>query len=132
MRSFNDYFFQTADGLRLYARDYPSPDINAPVLLCLHGLTRNSRDFESLAQAWRATSVSWCQSSAVAAGRITLRMYRATRSSSMWRTRGASLLSWVLQRLSVVGTSMGGLMTFALNALSPGLIERGRHQRHRS
>ena len=29
-----------------------------------------------------------------------------------------------LQRLSVVGTSMGGLMTFALNALSPGLIER--------
>ena len=29
-----------------------------------------------------------------------------------------------LQRLSVVGTSMGRLMTFALNALSPGLIER--------
>ena len=51
MKSFEDYFFQTTDGLRLYARDYPGPDANAPPLLCLHGLTRNSKDFESLAQA---------------------------------------------------------------------------------
>ena len=51
MRSFKDYFFQTEDGLRLYARDYPGPDASAPALLCLHGLSRNSKDFESLAQA---------------------------------------------------------------------------------
>ena len=51
MSAFRDHFFQTPDGLRLYARDYPGPDDNAPVVLCLHGLTRNSRDFQELAPA---------------------------------------------------------------------------------
>ena len=49
MRAFKDHFFYTQDGLRLYARDYPGPDDSAPVVLCLHGLTRNSRDFQDLA-----------------------------------------------------------------------------------
>ena len=48
MSAFKDHFFQTQDGLRLYARDYPGPGNNAPVVLCLHGLTRNSRDFQEL------------------------------------------------------------------------------------
>ena len=29
----------------LYARDYPGPSPDAPVVMCLHGLTRNSKDF---------------------------------------------------------------------------------------
>ena len=37
------------DGLRLYARVYEGPRSDAPTVLCLHGLTRNSRDFEDLA-----------------------------------------------------------------------------------
>jgi pimeloyl-ACP methyl ester carboxylesterase len=37
------------DGLRLYARVYAGPNAGAPTVLCLHGLTRNSRDFEDLA-----------------------------------------------------------------------------------
>ena len=49
MSTFKDHFFQAQDGLRLYARDYPGPGDNAPVVLCLHGLTRNSRDFQELA-----------------------------------------------------------------------------------
>ena len=37
-----------ADGTRLFARHYPSsPD--RPLCLCLHGLTRNSRDFDGFA-----------------------------------------------------------------------------------
>ena len=51
MSAFKDHFFQTQDGLRLYARDYPGPDNSAPAVLCLHGLTRNSRDFQDLAPA---------------------------------------------------------------------------------
>ena len=51
MSAFKDHFFQTRDGLRLYARDYSGPDNSAPVVLCLHGLTRNSRDFQDLAPA---------------------------------------------------------------------------------
>ena len=124
MRSFKDYFFQTADGLRLYARDYPGPDANAPVLLCLHGLTRNSKDFESLAQALasdfrvvvpeqRGRGLS---DYAEDASRYSLLQY-------VEDTRGL-IVDLGLERLSVVGTSMGGLMTFALNAMYPGLIER--------
>jgi pimeloyl-ACP methyl ester carboxylesterase len=31
--------------------EWPGPSRDAPVLLCIHGLTRNSRDFDALAQA---------------------------------------------------------------------------------
>mgnify|MGYP001475565357 CR=1 FL=1 len=124
MRSFKDYFFQTTDGLRLYARDYPGPDTNAPALLCLHGLTRNSKDFESLAQALASDF------------RVVVPDQRGRGLSDYDKDVSRySLLQYVedmhglimdlgLQRLSMVGTSMGGLMTFALNALYPGLIER--------
>jgi pimeloyl-ACP methyl ester carboxylesterase len=39
----------SADGLTLSYRDYSGGDPGRPVLLCLHGLTRNARDFEPLA-----------------------------------------------------------------------------------
>ncbi len=124
MRPFKDYFFQTTDGLRLYARDYPGPDANAPVLLCLHGLTRNSKDFASLAEALASDF------------RVVVPEQRGRGLSDYAEDVSRySLLQYVedtqglivelgLQWISVVGTSMGGLMTFALNALSPGLIER--------
>ena len=124
MKSFKDYFFQTTDSLRLYARDYPGPGANAPALLCLHGLTRNSKDFESLAEALASDF------------RVVVPEQRGRGLSDYAEDVSRySLLQYVedmqglivelgLQRLSVVGTSMGGLMTFALNALSPGLIER--------
>ena len=124
MKSFKDYFFQTTDGLRLYARDYPGPDANAPVLLCLHGLTRNSKDFASLAEGLASDF------------RVVVPEQRGRGLSDYAEDVSRySLLQYVedmqglivelgLQRLSVVGTSMGGLMTFALNALSPDLIAR--------
>ena len=48
--AFADRWWSTNDGLRLYARDYPaSPGrVRLPVI-CLHGLTRNSADFEEVA-----------------------------------------------------------------------------------
>ncbi len=50
--------WQTSDGLNLSYRDYPGPGDNSrPPLLCLHGLTRNGRDFDPLisrfAGEWR-------------------------------------------------------------------------------
>lgn len=41
--------YWTSRGLRLYARVYESKKTSAPTVVCLHGLTRNSRDFEDLA-----------------------------------------------------------------------------------
>ena len=47
---FVEGYFDSADGLRLFYRDFPgrSPGESAPVI-CLPGLTRNSRDFDDLA-----------------------------------------------------------------------------------
>lgn len=44
-----DRYFASADGLRLYYRDYPAPVPGRLPVLCLPGLTRNCRDFESTA-----------------------------------------------------------------------------------
>jgi pimeloyl-ACP methyl ester carboxylesterase len=49
MQVWNDIFFSARDGLRLYARHYPAPGATRRPLLCLAGLTRNSRDFHDLA-----------------------------------------------------------------------------------
>ena len=40
----------SADGLTLFARDYAGSDGPAKLpVICIHGLTRNSRDFEEVA-----------------------------------------------------------------------------------
>jgi len=44
-----DRYFTSADGLRLHYRDYPAAEPGRRPVLCLPGLTRNSRDFESSA-----------------------------------------------------------------------------------
>jgi pimeloyl-ACP methyl ester carboxylesterase len=54
MSTYTEISFTSDDGLRLYARDYPASGGPAPVpahlpVVCLHGLTRNSADFDELA-----------------------------------------------------------------------------------
>ncbi len=123
MSEFTDHSFQTQDGLRLYARDYAGPD-DAPVALCLHGLTRNSRDFQELAPALSEHF------------RVLVPEQRGRgRSDYTDDVSRYTLLQYVedicgmlsdlgIERVAIVGTSMGGLMTFALNALHPGLVSR--------
>ena len=50
MPSFQERRWTSHDGLSLYARDYPAAgDGNCLPVICLHGLTRNSKDFEEIA-----------------------------------------------------------------------------------
>ena len=57
-----DKYWTSADGLKLYYRDYEGPS-DRPPLLMLHGLTRNSRDFEEVAERyagdWRVIAVDF-------------------------------------------------------------------------
>jgi len=46
---YTESFWTGHDGLRLYTRVYESDAPEPATVLCLHGLTRNSRDFEDLA-----------------------------------------------------------------------------------
>ena len=50
MSHYADLSFTSTDGLALYARDYPAASGPARLpVICLHGLTRNSSDFDELA-----------------------------------------------------------------------------------
>jgi pimeloyl-ACP methyl ester carboxylesterase len=53
--AWSDRYFTSADGLRLYYRDYPAAEPGRLPVLCLPGLTRNSRDFAGSALRIRRT-----------------------------------------------------------------------------
>ncbi|MBC6428309.1 MAG: alpha/beta hydrolase [Cellvibrionales bacterium] len=52
MQSFADLWYQSKDGLRLYARDYGNSTAEIAVV-CLPGLTRNAKDFAPLCELLR-------------------------------------------------------------------------------
>ena len=49
-KRYRDGYVTVRDALVLHYRDYPG-SAERPPLLCLHGLTRNARDFDTLAAA---------------------------------------------------------------------------------
>lgn len=119
--AFSDRFWTSADGLRLRARDYApaSGEARLPVI-CLHGLTRNARDFEDLAPHLAA------------GGRRVLALDVRGRGGSAWdpqplRYQPAVYAGDVLAlmdaagiaRAHFIGSSMGGLITLVLCAMRP-------------
>lgn len=119
---FEECHWTSADGLRLYYRDYPGSS-ERPPLLCLHGLTRNSRDFENFA--------------ARHAGRFRLIAvdFRGRGSSErdprperyLPVTYAADILQLLdiadIPRAIFVGTSLGGLVTMLIAGMQPQRIE---------
>ena len=67
MAAYEDRFWWSNDGIRLHARDYAPRDAAAaagrPTILCLPGLTRNARDFDTLAARlsaeWRVVVINF-------------------------------------------------------------------------
>ncbi|MCR9181244.1 MAG: alpha/beta hydrolase, partial [Erythrobacteraceae bacterium] len=48
---YEDRYWTSSDGLNLHYRNYPGPEGGEALpVLCLHGLTRNARDFAGLAE----------------------------------------------------------------------------------
>lgn len=118
MASWSDDYWTSSDGLKLHYRDYPgSPD--RPPVLCLHGLTRNSRDYESLAERlagdWRVITLDF-------RGRG-LSEYDPQPSRYLPPTYAADVLQ-LLDALAIpeavfIGTSLGGLTTMVVAAFAP-------------
>ncbi len=52
-KHYKDVYYQSADGLTLYARDYENPGAKH-TLMMLHGFTRNSADFSDLCEELRS------------------------------------------------------------------------------
>ena len=118
-----DVFYQSEDGLRLYARDYPGPSENLPVVLCLPGLTRNSKDFAEVANVLSESYRVICPDQR---GRG-----RSARDPDPSRYRpdqyalDMRVLMDVLRlkEVVVIGTSLGGLMAILLMATIPARIK---------
>lgn len=120
---YRDRYWQAADGLTLHARHYAAAEGPARLaVICLHGLTRNAKDFEALAP-WLA-----------ARQRAVLAVDVRGRGLSDWDPKADYRLPTYaddvvrlmealgLARAIFVGTSMGGLITMELAASRPGLI----------
>jgi pimeloyl-ACP methyl ester carboxylesterase len=131
MGAWADRFWTSTDpsGVRLHARDYAaaSGPARAPVI-CLHGLTRNARDFEDLAPHIASGTIG-------SGGRRVLAVDVRGRGQSGWDpeparytplTYAGDVLA-LLDALGIgkavfVGTSMGGLITLLIAAMRPAAI----------
>lgn len=113
-----DCYWTSRDGLNLHYRDYPGRD-DRPAVLCLPGLTRNARDFETLALRlagdWRVISPEMRGRGDSA---------YAKDSSSYNPFQYVDDVNHLLEVLGIgryiaFGTSLGGLMTMILAMNAP-------------
>lgn len=121
--AYEDGTWTSTDGLSLYFRDYPGPEGYAgPPVLCLHGLTRNSRDFADLAEhigATRRVIVPEMRGR----GQSDYASDSATYNPLQYVADVEKLLDELgIDKFIAIGTSMGGLMTMMLAAAKPGRI----------
>ncbi len=122
--SFTDFFWTSYEGLPLHARDYaPVGESQKLPVICIHGLTRNARDFEDLAPKIAAT------------GRRVLAVDVRGRGLSAHDpnpmnyhpgTYAADIVALLdaagIEKAVFVGTSMGGLITMVLTSIRPEAI----------
>jgi pimeloyl-ACP methyl ester carboxylesterase len=114
-----DFFYDSTDGLRLYCAVYCAQEVSGLPVLCLPGLTRNSRDFARLA------AHSSRQHEVLA---VDLR----GRGRSAWDSNPAhyELSTYVrdvwtlldckgIDRFVAIGTSLGGLMAMTMAGMEP-------------
>ena len=111
-------FVAVPDGLRLHYRDYAGHS-DRPPLLCLHGLTRNSRDFAEFAKRY---SPEWRVIAPDFRGRG-LSDYDPLPARYTPVTYAADILHLLnaleIEQAVFVGTSLGGLVTMAVAGIVP-------------
>ncbi len=117
-----EYWFDSHDRLRLFSRVYAAPAADAPVVLCLHGLMRNSRDFDDLAAHLAAryrVIVPDVRGRGLSARDPNFNNYQITVYVEDVLTLLAGLGA---PRVRVIGTSMGGLVAMLLAVAQPGVV----------
>jgi pimeloyl-ACP methyl ester carboxylesterase len=116
-----DRHYASADGLRLYYRDYPADSAGRLPVLCMPGLTRNCRDFESTALRLQRTRRVLTPD---------LRGRGRSQPDPNWRNYhpGTYLADLTLlladagvPRVVLLGTSLGGILSMLIAATAPQL-----------
>ncbi|MAK80473.1 alpha/beta hydrolase [Phenylobacterium sp.] len=116
--------WMSGDGLSLWARDYGGAGGPARLpVICLHGLTRNSRDFEDVAPAIAATGRRVLALDVRGRGRSAYDPNPTNYNPAVYAGDVASLMGEAgIARAIFLGTSMGGLITMTLSTVRPDLI----------
>ena len=119
MTQVTERWFDSADGLRLYYRDYPAELSGRLPVLCLAGLTRNSRDFGHVARRLQRDRRVLCAD---------LRGRGRSQHDPHWQNYHpgtylgdiARLLDDAgVERCVFFGTSLGGILTMLTAATAP-------------
>lgn len=116
MATFADLTWKGEGGVTLYARDYAgaSGPARCPVL-CIHGLTRNSSDFEDVAPWIAATGRRVLAVDVRGRGRSDRDPVPARYHPKVYAADTLGLLDAAgIARAVFVGTSMGGIITMAV------------------
>ena len=117
--------FSARDGLMLHARCYAAPGSTRPPVLCLAGLTRNSRDFHDLARALSSGTDARTVWALDSRGR------GLSDSDPKWENYSVvveaqdaiDLAAMVgLHGVTIIGTSRGGILAMIIAALQPTII----------
>ncbi len=126
-QNWRDINFTARDGLRLYGRHYPAPGSRLRPVLCLAGLTRNSRDFHDLASVLSSPKQPTPR-------HVYTLDYRGRGNSAYdpdWRNYQVinellDVLDFMTLReladAAIVGTSRGGILAMVMAAVRPGNI----------
>jgi pimeloyl-ACP methyl ester carboxylesterase len=116
MPIYTERFYRSRDGLQLYYRDYPGDPNTVPVL-CLHGLTRNCRDFEALAlriaPGRRVITPDFRGRGRSQYDVLWMNYHPMTYVDDMW----ALLRDAGCDRVIAIGTSLGGLVVMLMAAV---------------
>lgn len=121
---FEERVIETVDGLTLYARDYAplAPDTGLPVI-CLHALTRNSRDFEVIAPRIAALGRRVVAPDMRGRGRSANDPDPSHYVPAVYAQDVLKLMdSLAIQRAVFIGASMGGLIAMVLAMIAPDRI----------
>lgn len=113
------------DGLRLHARCYEAPGSRRPPVLCLAGLTRNSRDFHHLAVALSTGPQARTVWALDSRGRGHSERDRNWRNYTIPNEAQDVIDLAVVAGLhgaTIIGTSRGGLIAMVLAAAQPAII----------
>ncbi|WP_282009576.1 alpha/beta fold hydrolase [Brevundimonas aveniformis] len=117
-------WFTSRDGLSLYARDYPGGDGPARLpVVCIHGLTRNSSDFDHIAKRIAATGRRVISVDVRGRGRSERAADPMTYQPPVYARDIIDMFEQLgIKEAVFLGTSMGGLITMAVTFFKSRLV----------
>ncbi|MFP4519053.1 MAG: alpha/beta fold hydrolase [Oceanicaulis sp.] len=124
MTVYSEHYFTAPDGVKTYYRRYPGAGgaARTPVI-CLHGLTRNSKDFQEVAPRLAAAGHEVIAIDIRGRGRSDYDPNPGNYTPAVYARDALGVLGHAGWRRAIfLGTSLGGLMTMIAAATAPDRI----------